>query len=42
MDNAEIKYLTCDDSNVLLKAAYKKQFDAAVLDSTNCMNNNKK
>ena len=40
MDNAEIKYLTCD-SNALVKAAYKKQFDAAVLYFTNFINNKK-
>ena len=32
MDNIEIKLLTCDDTNVALKEALKKQFEAAVAD----------
>ena len=35
MDNAEIKYLSCDDSNLAVKNSYKKQYDAAVVDYNN-------
>ena len=32
MDNIELKYLSCDDANIALKAALKKQFEAALAD----------
>ena len=32
MDNIELKHLSCDDANVALKAALKKQFEAALAD----------
>ena len=36
MENTEIKFLTCDDSNLNLKAALKKHFDNAVADYKAC------